>query len=109
MSLEYIRNCYGVPAEKGRRIVMNGKPGVITGASGPHVAVLFDDMEPGNSRPCHPTWEMEYLEMGPIRQPTARKRRSKARYELYLSMSDRFDDFRHFLAWHTWQQREVTK
>ena len=58
--LEYHRDTYGVPAYVGVRVAMEGKPGVITGSSGPHILVLFDgDKTPV---PCHPTWEMTYHE-----------------------------------------------
>jgi hypothetical protein len=39
--LEYVRNYYRVPAKKGKIVSYNGKLGVITGASGPHVKVKF--------------------------------------------------------------------
>jgi hypothetical protein len=45
----YVRHFYGVPAEKGMRVVVDGKPGVIAG---------FD----GYAEPvrCHPTWRVQY-------------------------------------------------
>lgn len=44
MSLEYIRKYYRVPAKRGKIVQYkaNGKLGVITGASGPHVNVRLD-------------------------------------------------------------------
>jgi hypothetical protein len=64
MSLKYIRDYYGVPAEEGVRIRYTGDPsgtvdGTITGTNGPHLLVKFDDA-PGNSV-LHPKWEVEYL------------------------------------------------
>jgi hypothetical protein len=58
MSLEYIRQHYGVPAFRGRRVVAYGKPGEITGAHGPHVMIRLDGMK--HSLPHHPTDEIEY-------------------------------------------------
>lgn len=55
---DYVRETYGVPAKRGMRVTMNGKPGVITGASGQYVLVRFDGQK--NSSRCHPTWEMNY-------------------------------------------------
>lgn len=67
MSLDYIRNAYGVPAQMGGRVRYSGGVGVprlgtITGASGGHLGVLLDgDNHP---LPFHPTWELEYLPTG---------------------------------------------
>lgn len=64
MSLDYIRDHYGVPAQLEGRIRFTwsgwlGDPaGTIVGADGPHLQVLFDSGELGN---LHPTWEIEYL------------------------------------------------
>lgn len=60
MSLQYIRDTYGVPAKKGERVAfdekdcppLTGREGVITGASGPHVMVRFDGVK--HAVPCHP-------------------------------------------------------
>lgn len=59
--MEYIRNYYGVPLRRGLRVRVNGKLGVITGASSAqaHVNVRFDGQK--HSIPCHPTWRFEYL------------------------------------------------
>lgn len=59
MSLDYIRRTYGVPATEGRRVTVDGQPGVITGAdrSGARLQVQFDD---GYSVPAHPTWHVDY-------------------------------------------------
>lgn len=66
MSLNYIRNFYGVPAFRGREIVYTGgsngqqRKGKILGSSGPYIRVRFD----GELRPLllHPTWEVAYLD-----------------------------------------------
>lgn len=51
--LEYHRNTYGVPAYVGRKITYRGEEGIITGASGPHVAIEC----PNVAGPVHPTDE----------------------------------------------------
>lgn len=66
MSLEYIRNAYGVPAKRGQRVHYTGNQnapsryGTITGASGAHLKIRMDGDR--LSQPYHPTWELEYLE-----------------------------------------------
>jgi len=80
LSLEYINKYYGVPAEIGRIVVVNGRPGIIAEAIGGYIGVLFDDEKPTSILPCHPTWEVEYLSMGKVRKMT----RSQRRYHDYL-------------------------
>ena len=60
----YIRTHYGVPAELGRIVEMNGRRGVIVKDCGAHIGVNFEDDKPHVVSPCHPTWEMQYLGMG---------------------------------------------
>lgn len=57
--LEYIRSYYKVPARIGVPVLFEGKPGVITGSSGPHLLVHIDGAD--EPVPAHPTWEMQYL------------------------------------------------
>lgn len=64
MSLEYIRNYYGVPAKKGGRVNAYGKPGTITGARHAHLLIKLDG-EQQSARPYHPTDGIEYLEQEP--------------------------------------------
>lgn len=65
MSLDYIRNQYGVPAKKGARVEYTGdrskgtQLGVVTGAQGGHVLIRIDGEKA--SLPYHPTWELKYL------------------------------------------------
>ena len=60
MSLEYIRNAYGVDATFGGRVrFKGGREGQITGANGPHLMVMMDGDT--DAFPYHPTWQMEYL------------------------------------------------
>ena len=77
---KYVRDNYGVPAETGRRVVVDGKPGVIAEPRGAHIGVLFDHLKPTCVLPCHPTWRVEYQGMGEVRQPT----RSQKRYLRFL-------------------------
>ncbi|MDK2126471.1 hypothetical protein [Parachitinimonas caeni] len=61
-AFDYIRKSYGVPAEFGRRVIINGKLGTICEAQGHRIGVRFDHHWPDLVRSCHPTWEVEYLE-----------------------------------------------
>lgn len=60
MSLEYIRNYYGVRAKKGGRVKAYGTPGTITGARNAHLLIKLDGEQ--CSAPYHPTDGIEYLE-----------------------------------------------
>lgn len=95
MSLEYVRKYYGVPAEPGRRVTVNGKPGIIVRDSGAYIGVNFDGTKPTDIRPCHPTWMVEYLEMGELPKLT----RSQKRYLDYLDCSDCFESFKDYLRY----------
>ena len=99
---DYIRQYYGVPAEIGRRVIVDGKPGVIASDEGIYIGVLFDDDKPCNISPCHPTWSVEYLGIGPVRKMT----RSQKRYRRWLEYGDGFDSFRDFLRWDASPERE---
>lgn len=59
MTIIAIRKARNVPARRGMRCRVDGKPGVITSARGGYINVKFD----GESftRPCHPTWRFEYI------------------------------------------------
>lgn len=63
MSMQYIRDSYGVPARRGGRVVYTGEAmattGTITSAEGARLRVRMD----GDKRSgiYHPTWEMRYL------------------------------------------------
>lgn len=58
MSMAYIREHYGVPAKRGMRVVVDGKSGTITSASGHRLRVRFDST--GQVVPVHPTWNVHY-------------------------------------------------
>jgi hypothetical protein len=59
LSFDYVREYYGVPAKRGMRVTVDGRPGRITSGNGHYIRVLFD----GERRPsiCHPTWRVEYF------------------------------------------------
>lgn len=72
---KYIRNTYGVPAEMGRRVVVDGCPGIIAKDCGQYIGVNFDKNNPGEITNCHPTWEVKYGDIGVVRK--AKKQKSK--------------------------------
>ena len=59
-SFDYVKRVYGVPAARGRRVLFNRALGVVTSGDGAHIRVRLDGAK--NSVPCHPTWEMIYLD-----------------------------------------------
>jgi len=81
MSCEYVREYYQVPAVIGRRVVVAGQPGIIAEDCGHYIGVNFDEDKPGVISNCHPTWKVEYQEMGQIRKST----RSQRRYREWLN------------------------
>lgn len=59
MTLEYIRDYYGVPAERGMRVVVDGAHAEICGAKDQYLLLQLD----GDDKLSiwHPTWRMVYL------------------------------------------------
>jgi hypothetical protein len=57
-SFDFVRTYYGVPAKRGLRVTVDGKPGRITRGRGGYIMVRFDGMK--FSRACHPTWRVDY-------------------------------------------------
>ncbi len=98
---EYAKNYYGVPSDIGRRVTVDGKPGIIAEDRGHYIGVNFDADKPGDVRNCHPTWKVEYLGMGHIRCMTKAQRR----YRRYLEIGECFDSFKDFLRYDT--QRNI--
>lgn len=103
MNCEYIRNYYSVPAEIGRRVEVDGKPGIIAEDRGHYIGVNFDKDKPGAISNCHPTWRVEYADMGKVRKLT----RSQVRYRRYLERGDCFDNFMSFCRWEDSQAKKV--
>lgn len=78
---DYVRSYYGVPAELGRRITVDGEPGIIAEDRGHYIGVLFEGCTPADIRNCHPTADVVYLdEIVPVPKPT----RSQRRYMRFL-------------------------
>lgn len=92
---EYVRTYYGVPAEPGRRVIIDGKPGIIAKDKGAYIGVLLDEDPPNRIRPYHPTWKVEYGGLGTVRKMT----RSQQRYQEYLEIADCFESFGHWLRY----------
>ena len=68
MSLQYIRDTYGVPAKRGGRIEFKRENGAvfsgrITGSDGQYLSVRFDCFNTKNSAAnLHPTYNIRYFE-----------------------------------------------
>lgn len=64
MSMDYIRDTYGVPAKLGGRVRYTGaaphREGAITGTRNAHLLIRLDGDK--QARPYHPTWELTYLD-----------------------------------------------
>lgn len=59
----WVRQHYGVPAQVGMRVAVDGEPGNIVGF-GDGLRVLFDT---GQVAPAHPTWRVTYFTTkGPV-------------------------------------------
>lgn len=85
MEFEYIINRYNVPAEMHREVIVNGKKGVITKDMGNYIGVNFYDTQTSEPLPCHPTWEVQYLETFNYKPPIKKLTASQRRYREYLS------------------------
>jgi len=77
----YINKSYGVNACVGRLVIVDGEPGVIVGTNSARLTVNFDKDKSNYYSYCHPTWRVEYLEIGKIRPLTA----GQKRYQEYLN------------------------
>lgn len=98
---KYVRENYGVPAEIGRRVTVYGKSGIIAEDRGHYIGVNFDADKPGVIKNAHPTDEVEYHEIGSIRQPS----RSSQRYQRYLEYGDGFESFLDYCRWDSEKER----
>lgn len=70
---KYIKKAYKVPADIGRRIIVNGVKGTIVEDRGNYLGVNFDSDQPGIIKNVHPTWKVEYIGMGIIRRSKRQK------------------------------------
>ena len=57
MSANYIRSTYGVPAKRGMRITIDGRPARIVGFDH-RLRIRFDGER--ITRSAHPTWRVDY-------------------------------------------------
>jgi hypothetical protein len=92
-TLQYVRDTYGVPAQIGRRVIVYGKPGIIAADRGHYIGVTFDTDKPGVIHNAHPTDQVVYGALGPVRPMTP----SQRRYQRYLDVADCYENFAHFL------------
>lgn len=83
-NFEYIKNAYKVPAEMYREVIVNGSKGVITEDMGNYIGVNFYNKPTAYALPCHPTWEVIYLDTFNPKPPFLKLSRSKKRYLDYL-------------------------
>lgn len=90
---KWVRVHYGVPAEIGRRVIVYGKPGIITAGRGHYIGVTFDTDKPYVIHNAHPTSEVEYLDMGTPRRLTP----AQQRYRDYLEVADLYESFHRYL------------
>ena len=95
MNCEYVSKYYGVPACIGRRVEVDGKPGIIAEDRGNYIGVLLDCDKPNKIGPYHPTHKVKYLGIGKVRKMT----RSQLRYRRYIRFGDCFDSFWDFLRY----------
>ncbi len=95
---EYIKGRYKVPADINRRVVVDGKTGIIAKDCGTYIGVNFDDDKPNVISNCHPTWRVEYGEMGKPRK--IKMTRSQKRYQEYKNSCcfEAGDSFAYFLG-----------
>jgi hypothetical protein len=56
---DYINQYYQKNYAKKMKIVVDGRPGTITGARGAHLLVKFDDTKYDFSTPVHPDYKIE--------------------------------------------------
>ena len=92
---EYIRNYYGVDVKMNQCVTVNGRKGLVIADKGAHLGVNFDDDKPGVISFVHPTWKVEYGDIGVPRKPTA----SQQRYQRFLEYGDSFSSFVEYCRW----------
>ncbi len=80
----YIKQYYKVPAEINREVIVGGKKGVITKDMGNYIGVTFYDSKNKSPQPCHPTFEVEYLDTFNTKPPKVS--RSARRYDEWLKL-----------------------
>lgn len=99
---EYIKERYGVPAEFGRDVTVNGKIGTITKDMRNYIGVTFHADEKRHSLPCHPTSEVVYLEtFTPLKKLRPKNWRSKQRYLDFLSLDTTLTFIEYLSVYHS--------
>jgi hypothetical protein len=98
---DYIKKYYCVPAEIGRKVVVNGRSGIIIVDGGNYIGVNFDDEKAGFVANCHPTWNVAYGGIGKVRKAS----KAAARYQRFLEYGDCFDSFIQFCLWDAEKER----
>jgi hypothetical protein len=83
---EWIKNYYKVPADMHREVIVDGKKGVITKDMGNYIGVNFYDVLTDKPSPCHPTWEVKYLDTFNHKPPIKKLTRSQKRYREYMDL-----------------------
>lgn len=86
MDFDYIKANYKVPAQRFREVNINKEKGVIVGVRNAYLLVVFYNKKDKTPLPCHPTWNVDYLETFNNKPPTVKNPKSKARYNHYLSL-----------------------
>lgn len=84
MEFQYIKGRYAVPADMHREVIVNGKKGVITKDMGNYIGVNFYENETPEPLPCHPTWEVQYLDTFNQKPPIKKLTASQKRYREFL-------------------------
>ena len=75
---EYINNYYKLSVKMGQDVTVSGRKGTVTKDMGNYIGVTFHDTK-GDSLPCHPTWNVVYLDTF-TKTAKLRPSRSKQRY-----------------------------
>lgn len=78
---EYVKDNYGVPAEYGRQVDMNGRLGTIVEDRGHYIGVNFNDEKSSMVSNVHPN-DVEYKEIVSVRKMT----RSQKNYQEFLRL-----------------------
>ncbi len=86
MEFEYIKTRYKVAADMNREVIIDGKKGVITKDMGNYIGVTFYDNVTTRPSPCHPTWEVIYLDTFNHKPPVKKQTASQKRYEEFVSL-----------------------
>lgn len=86
VEFEYIKNYYKVEPKMFMEVIVDGRKGVITEDKGQYIGVVFYDDKKRMPVPCHPTWEVEYLETFNYKPPKPKNLKGKQRYLDFLHL-----------------------